>query len=76
MSRVVLTRKMLDMISTGIADRETIITDELSHISFNSVTDCDPHLKENKKRCEAEWKLCQAVNDWIYAVKQKRGYQK
>jgi len=74
MSRVVLTKKMLDMIETGIQDREIIITDELSHINCNSVTDCDPNYKEDKKRCEAEMKLCNKVNDWIYAIRQKRGY--
>ena len=62
------------MIETGIDDRIMILNDELSHISFNSVTDCDSHYKEDKKRCEADMKLCNKVNDWIYATKQKRGY--
>ena len=58
MSRVVLTKKMLEMIETGIDDRIMILTDELSHISCNSVTDCDPSYKEDKKKCEADMKLC------------------
>ena len=74
MSRVVLTKKMLEMIETGIDDRIMILTDELSHISCNSVTDCDPSYKEDKKKCEADMKLCNKVNDWIYAIRQKRGY--
>tara|TARA_R110001583_G_scaffold120516_1_gene271772 strand:- start:156 stop:389 length:234 start_codon:yes stop_codon:yes gene_type:complete len=74
MSRVVLTKKMLDMIETGIDDRIMIITDQLSNISFYSETDCDPRFKEDKKRLEAEMKLCSKVNDWYYAIRQKRGY--
>ena len=74
MSRVVLTKKMLEMIFTGIDDRIMILTDELSHISFNSVTDCDPPYKEDKKRCEADMKLCNKVNDWVFAIRHKRGY--
>jgi len=74
MTKVVLTRKMLDMIRTGIHDRETICYDELSNISFNSITDCDKHFKELKKRCEAELKLCDKVTTWAISMERKRGY--
>ena len=63
MSRVVLTKKMLEIISTGIDDRRIIIGDDLS---------CDNIL--NKKELEKELEICQKVDDWIYAIRQKRGY--
>ena len=63
MSRVVLTKKMLEMICTGIDDRMTVINDDLS---FDNIP--------NKKELKENWETCQKVNDWIYAIKQKRGY--
>ena len=63
MSRVVLTKKMLEIIEQGIDDRTTIIGDDLA---FDDAP--------NKKELEEEIKICNKVNDWIYAVRQKRGY--
>ena len=62
MTRVVLTRKMLDMIRTGICDRETILNDEISY---------DPL---NKKQLEEEMKTCEKITAWALAVERKRGY--
>jgi len=74
MSRVVLTKKMLEIIAAGIEDREMILNDELSNLNFYSVNVSDPRYKEDKKRLEADMKLCDKVNDWLYAVEKKRGY--
>ena len=63
MSRVVLTKKMLEIISTGIDDRRVIIGDDLS---------CD--YVTNKKELEKELEICDKVDDWIFAIKKKRGY--
>ena len=62
MSRVVLTKKMLEIIDQGINDRVVIIGDELA---------CDP---TNKKELEEDMKTCEKINDWVRAVRQKRGY--
>lgn len=49
------------MISQGMNDRLTIITDGLSH-------------NPNDKYLLEEVKLCERVNDWIYYTQQKRDY--
>jgi hypothetical protein len=63
MSRVVLTKKMLEIIEQGMIDRGTIVNDELA---FDDAP--------NKKKLEKELEICQKVDDWIYAIRQKRGY--
>ena len=63
MSRVVLTKKMLKIISYGIEDRKIIIGDDLS---------CD--YVPNKKELEKDLEICEKVNDWVFAIEQKRGY--
>ena len=63
MSRVVLTKKMLEIISTGIDDRRIIIGDDLS---LDNVI--------NKKELEKELEICEKVDDWVFAIKKKRGY--
>jgi hypothetical protein len=62
MSRLVLTKKMLEIINLGMNDRVVIIGDELA---------CDP---TNKKELKEDLKTCEKVNHWIYAIRQKRGY--
>ena len=54
---------MLEIISTGIDDRRVIIGDDLS---------CDNVT--NKKELEKELEICDKVDDWIFAIKKKRGY--
>jgi len=63
MTEMVLTKKMLEIIEQGIDDRMIIINDDLS---FDNIP--------NKKELKENWETCNKVNDWIYAIRQKRGY--
>ena len=60
MSRVVLTRNMLILISEGICDRRIILTDDLAEDAPNLL--------------QKELELCDKVDSWINSIYEKRGY--
>lgn len=60
MTRVVLTRNMLTLITEGINDRRIVLNDELGEDAPNLL--------------QKELELCDKVDSWIYSIYEKRGY--